>query len=80
MKFYLAPPKMRVAPQMPPQILRPGAATAKDPTIFSNSTKKCAGESRGLYQVLTSIDFERGLIISTIKFSRMCDCKSLRTS
>ena len=27
MKFYLAPPKMRVAPQMPPQIPRPGAAT-----------------------------------------------------
>ena len=27
-KFYLAPPKMRVAPQMPPQIPRPGAATA----------------------------------------------------
>ena len=26
-KFYLAPPKMRVAPQMPPQIPRPGAAT-----------------------------------------------------
>ena len=24
----LAPPKMRVAPQMPPQIPRPGAATA----------------------------------------------------
>ena len=27
MKFCLAPPKMRVAPQMPPQIPRPGAAT-----------------------------------------------------
>ena len=27
-KFYLAPLKMRVAPQMPPQIPRPGAATA----------------------------------------------------
>ena len=28
-KFCLAPPpKMRVAPQMPPQIPRPGAATA----------------------------------------------------
>ena len=28
-KFYLPPPpKMRVAPQMPPQIPRPGAATA----------------------------------------------------
>ena len=30
MKFYLAPPKMRVAPQMPPQIPRPGAATEYD--------------------------------------------------
>ena len=29
-KFYLAPPKMRVAPQMPPQIPRPGAATAHE--------------------------------------------------
>ena len=29
-KFYLAPPKMRVAPQMPPQIPRPGAATDRD--------------------------------------------------
>ena len=28
MKFYVAPPKMRIAPQMPPQIPRPGAATA----------------------------------------------------
>ena len=28
-KFYLAPPKMRVAPQMSPQIPRPGAATAQ---------------------------------------------------
>ena len=28
-EFYLASPIMRVAPQMPPQIPRPGAATAR---------------------------------------------------
>ena len=27
LKFYFALPKMRVAPQMPPEILRPSAAT-----------------------------------------------------
>ena len=33
-KFYLAPPKMRVAPQMPPQIPRPGAATGWHRFLF----------------------------------------------
>ena len=35
MKFYHAPLKMRVAPQMPPQIPRPGAATVND--VFTSA-------------------------------------------
>ena len=38
-KFYLAPPKMRVAPQMPPQIPRPGAATAQ--SVFNLNMLLC---------------------------------------
>ena len=37
-KFYLALPKMRVAPQMPPQIPRPGAAT--DPKLSIAGARK----------------------------------------
>ena len=36
-KFYLATPKMRIAPQMPPQIPRPGAATGATRPDFRTS-------------------------------------------
>ena len=35
------PPKMHVAPQMPPQIPRPGAATEKDQEFRRNETCCC---------------------------------------
>ena len=52
-KFYLAPPKMRVAPQMPPQIPRPGAATAGLGVVLMQNGYPIAYASRKLYQAET---------------------------
>ena len=48
-KFYLAPPKMHVAPQMPPQIPRPGAATDFTRIYFSQQAFLVLPVGRPLY-------------------------------